>query len=66
MTFPEEEICLNYLEYLNLAKQINATLTGKTIHQGQLGNSPHKFVWYNRRHEEFESLTQGKVIGERV
>ncbi len=29
-----------------------------------MGNSPHKFVWYNRGHEEFESLTKGKVIGE--
>ncbi|MFN2145433.1 MAG: DNA-formamidopyrimidine glycosylase family protein [Anaerolineales bacterium] len=51
-------------EYLTLAKQINATLQGKTIRRGQLGNSPHKFVWYNRSHEEFESLTKGKVIGE--
>ena len=51
-------------EYLTLAKQINATLQGKTIRRGQLGNSPHKFVWYNRSHEEFEILAEGKVIGE--
>ena len=39
-----------------LAKQINKTLKGKTIKKGSLGNSPHKFVWYNRTHEEFEEL----------
>ena len=46
-----------------LAKQINKTLKGKTIKKGILGNSPHKFVWYNRTHEEFEKLTTSKVIG---
>jgi formamidopyrimidine-DNA glycosylase len=50
-------------EYTTLAKQINATLTGKTIRVGTLGNSPHKFVWYNRQPEEFTALTEGKVIG---
>ncbi len=29
-----------------------------------MGNSPHKFVWYNRTHAEFEALTRGKTIGE--
>jgi formamidopyrimidine-DNA glycosylase len=42
---------------------MNETLTGKTIQQGKLGNSPHKFVWYNRTHEEFEGLTRGKRVG---
>jgi formamidopyrimidine-DNA glycosylase len=50
-------------EYITLAKQINETLNGKTIHSGHLGNSPHKFVWYNRSEEEFEQLTQGKRVG---
>jgi len=50
-------------EYINLAKQMNATLKGKTIQTGSLGNSPHKFVWYNRSQAEFASLTQGKAIG---
>lgn len=49
-------------EYTVLARQINETLTGKEIQHGSLGNSPHKFVWYNRSHEEFERLTSGKVI----
>jgi len=50
-------------EYLILAKQMNDSLQGKVIRCGQLGNSPHKFVWYNRSREEFERLTQGKRIG---
>jgi formamidopyrimidine-DNA glycosylase len=51
-------------EYIILANQINETLKGKTIKKGSLGNSPHKFVWYNRSHDEFESLTQRKTVGE--
>ena len=51
-------------EYTVLAEQINTTLLGKTIKHGSLGNSPHKFVWYNRGQEEFDSLTRGKIIGE--
>jgi formamidopyrimidine-DNA glycosylase len=50
-------------EYTVLAKQINTTLTGKTVKAGSLGNSPHKFVWYNRKPEEFAQLTKGKVVG---
>jgi formamidopyrimidine-DNA glycosylase len=50
-------------EYTILARQMNATLTGKTVHQGLLGNSPHKFVWYNRTHDEFEQLTLNKRVG---
>jgi len=51
-------------EYTILARQMNATLTGKVIQQGQLRNSPHKFVWYNRSPEEFSALTAGKCIGQ--
>lgn len=51
-------------EFVTLAAQMNQTIKGKTIQRGQLGNSPHKFVWYNRSHEEFESLTKGKTVGE--
>ncbi len=50
-------------EFVTLANQMNDTLTGKTIRSGYLGNSPHKFVWYNRSHEEFSELTRGKTIG---
>jgi len=51
-------------EYVTLARQMNGVLPGKTIQRGQLGNSPHKFVWYNRSHEAFDRLTKGKTIGE--
>ncbi len=51
-------------EYTILARQMNETLAGKIIQRGMLGNSPHKFVWYNRKPEEFEKLTRGKRAGE--
>jgi formamidopyrimidine-DNA glycosylase len=50
-------------EIANLSTQMNKTLTGKVIRKGTLGNSPHKFVWYNRKGAEFEKLTRGKKIG---
>ncbi len=51
-------------EFVILSRQVNETLCGRTIRRGQLGNSPHKFVWYNTSHEAFEQQTQGKTIGE--
>jgi formamidopyrimidine-DNA glycosylase len=50
-------------ECIVLVRQINETLKGKRILQGELGNSPHKFVWYNRSHEEFSNLTKSKTVG---
>ena len=50
-------------EFVTLARQMNDILPGKVIAKGTLGNSPHKFVWYNRSHEEFEALTKGKTVG---
>ena len=50
-------------EFTTLAKQMNETLKGKRIKEGILGNSPHKFVWYNRKPDEFARLTKGKTIG---
>lgn len=46
-----------------MASQMNETLSGRKIKKGNMGNSPHKFVWYNRSHDEFEKLTKGKKIG---
>lgn len=46
-----------------LADQIDAHLKGKQIALGNLGNSPHKFVWHNLGPEEFSELVRGKVIG---
>ena len=51
-------------EMTNLAAQMNESLQGKTILEGHLGNSPHKFVWYNRSEEEFAALTKGLRVGE--
>lgn len=51
-------------EFVTLAMQMNDTLQGKVIQRGCLGNSPHKFVWYNRSQDEFERLTRGKTVGE--
>ena len=50
-------------EFVTLTRQINDTLLGKVVQTGCLGNTPHKFVWYNRSHEEFKSLTHGKTVG---
>ncbi len=50
-------------EYTVLARQISNTLKGKIVRRGTLGNSPHKFVWYNRTHTEFEKLIRGKSVG---
>ena len=50
-------------EFVTLARQINETLAGKIVQTGQLGNTPHKFVWYNRISAEFERLTEGKTMG---
>ncbi|HVM71277.1 MAG TPA: DNA-formamidopyrimidine glycosylase family protein [Anaerolineales bacterium] len=51
-------------ELLTLAKQMNETIQGKTIKVGTLGNSPHKFVWYNRKPDEFTQLSTGKIVRE--
>ena len=50
-------------ECLTLVRQMNEALRGKTVQNGRLGNSPHKFVWYNRKPAEFERLTKGKKVG---
>jgi formamidopyrimidine-DNA glycosylase len=50
-------------ECATLTRQMNETIRGKTVSRGQLGNSPHKFVWYNRKHDEFERPTNGKKVG---
>ena len=50
-------------EVVTLAKQINGSLEGKVIRSGSPGNAPHKFVWYNRSHDEFETLTGARTTG---
>jgi formamidopyrimidine-DNA glycosylase len=53
-----------YPELITIARQANQTIQGETIQEAHLGNSPHKFVWYNRKPEEFTRLTVGKTIGD--
>ncbi len=50
-------------EYTVLTRQYNETLPGKVIKKGSLGNVTHKFVWYNRKPDEFAKLTKGKCLG---
>jgi formamidopyrimidine-DNA glycosylase len=50
-------------EFVNLSKQMNEILIGKKIKCGNLGNTVHKFVWYNRTPDEFQELTAGKILG---
>lgn len=51
-------------EFVTFASQLNQDVKGKVVQKGLMGNSPHKFVWYNRTSEEFERLTKGKTVGE--
>jgi formamidopyrimidine-DNA glycosylase len=51
-------------EYLVMAADMNTVLPGKHVRAGEQGNQPHKFVWYNRTHEEFSKLTQAKTVGQ--
>ena len=50
-------------EYVTLARQMGESLSGKRIANGNLGNSPHKFVWYNRKPDEFAAIVKGKTTG---
>lgn len=50
-------------ELIVIANQLNQTAPGKTVQDGNLGNSPHKFVWYNRSPDEFAVLVAGKTVG---
>ena len=50
-------------ECTTLARQMNETIKGKMIAGGNLGNSPHKFVWYNRSDTEFSTLVKEKKVG---
>lgn len=51
-------------EYLTIAKQMNKSISGKTMLSGVMGNSPHKFVWYNQNPQTFSRIVNGKTIGD--
>jgi formamidopyrimidine-DNA glycosylase len=50
-------------EYVTIARQMTESLTGKRITQGDRGNFPHKFVWYNLQPQEFAATVKGKTVG---
>jgi len=47
-----------------IAEQISGELRGKRIESAMRGNAPHKFAFYNRPPEEYESLLRGRTIGD--
>ena len=42
---------------------MNETLAGKQVQHGSLGNSPHKFLWYNVQPAEFAERVGSTVVG---
>ena len=50
-------------EAITIARQITADLCGKRIADGNRGNSPHKFAFYNRPPEEYETILKDKCVG---
>ena len=51
-------------EVVTLARQMNEALNGKRVASANRGNSPHKWVFYNRPPEEFAKIPVGKTVGE--
>ncbi len=51
-------------ECVTLARQMGKSLTGRLVAAGDLGNSPHRFVWYNVEPAAFASTVRGKRVGE--
>lgn len=50
-------------ESFNLAKQLNETISGKTISYVKANQSPHSFAWYYENPEDYDSLLSGKTVG---
>jgi len=51
-------------EATTIAKQISTELKGKRITDGNRGNSPHKFAFYNGTPEEYAAILKDKTMGE--
>ena len=62
-TCTEEAAMFELPEYATLARQCNDTLKGRIVKEASLGNLSHKFVWYNRKPDEFRRLAKGKRVG---
>jgi formamidopyrimidine-DNA glycosylase len=48
-------------EAVNLAKQLNSTISGKKIARVIAGFSPHKFAWYHGDPKDYEARLRGKT-----
>ena len=51
-------------EAVTLARQINQTLTGKTIASARANASPHKFAFYHGNPETYPEKLRNQIIGE--
>jgi len=51
-------------EAVTIARQMTAELSGKRIESAVRGNAPHKFAFYSREPEEYESILKGRTVGE--
>jgi formamidopyrimidine-DNA glycosylase len=51
-------------EAVNLAKQLNGTISGKKIAGVIAGFSPHKFAWYHGNPKDYDARLRGKTIGD--
>lgn len=49
-------------EALTLAKQMEDTLTGKTIEEVVVAQSPHGFAWYSAEPPEFREMLLGRTV----
>lgn len=50
-------------ESYTLAKQLNATIQGKSISYVKANQSPHSFAWYSGNPEDYAELLVGKTVG---
>jgi formamidopyrimidine-DNA glycosylase len=51
-------------EAINLSKQFNKTIKGKTIKKVIAAHTPHKFTWFFGEPENYQKKLQNKKIGE--
>lgn len=49
-------------EAIALARQLNATMQGRTIVFAEAGRSPHKFAWYTGDPAGYGALLQGQTL----
>src|SRR5512134_4006512 len=50
-------------EAITIAQQIEQTLLGRRIREGDRGNAVHKFAFCNRPPEQYAEILAGKTIG---